>query len=238
MYPIATFESIANIIKKAGKIEGISMGYVDKVDTKRNAVVLTMYPKGDYLTKTYGTRDIEVVKISEDLFLGFNIAFSKTKDYKDLKKANLPFKALSLQFFHKEEILCKAEWSCESIPDGEIPHPQPHWHFIKDEVLDDEILEDVNEESGNGEGDFNQFLQQQNGNADNKGMFDPGNDREQPQKNEEEDSFNVARMHFAIDSMWHIPIEERKEVEITQKAIESWTDSCVKSIIHEHDFRL
>lgn len=203
-------------------------------DTKHEFDVMCLFPRNETLksVKPYSEeRSITTIQIAEDLYMGLNISYchDKKQNYNDPEKRNrlnLEFRGISIQFFHKDSLICKAEWSNEYPDDRKEVHPQPHWHFIKDAVDEGELLQSVE----CFEGDFNDML------ADEElGGFDPDAESE---KKEEKDTFNILRMHFAIDSQWHKGRQQREIISPTKLNLLNWIECCIESMIKEHAFKL
>lgn len=162
--------------------------------------------------------------------MGFNISWFNNKT-----AAQTSFlKGISMQFFHLEELICKAEWAFE---DGDIEadeevedvlsHPQPHWHFVKQ-------IEGLIERKKVKPQGFMEFV----GN-NNVGQQVPRFGVQAQNNNDEEtevvyDSFEVNRMHFAQLERW---LDDTKNPsKIDYKHIKNWIEKCIKSVQYQHDF--
>ena len=137
-----------------------------------------------------------------------------------------------MQFYHKDLKICKAEWSNEDYNQDEVHHPQPHWHFEK-ENQNDEVPEDTTGD------DFEEFLKREE--PETGYVFDPSNVDDEPLEEKEivdhDDGFDVGRMHFSICSPWHDFSKRNKMIKPYNDVILSWFKSCLESMIYEHKFR-
>ena len=177
--------------------------------------------------KKYGDKDVSVIKIDEGLFLGANISFQR----KGGDRNKFEFKSISLQFFHNDFLFCKAEWSCADNVDEITDHPQPHWHFIQHNIT----LESDNSHNQN----FNDYLQEKNDENENYDgdfvTFLTGVNAQEDKDNEID--LDISRMHFAMDSMWHLKPNDWEPVTASPKVIKYWLENCLTNIKAEHRFR-
>lgn len=229
-FPIDVAKAISNVTSISQ--DDIKFDY--SFDSQHNEDIMCLFPCDEKLksVKAYSDeRSIITILIAEDLYMGLNISYyhDKSKNYHNSekrRKLNLEFRGISIQFFHKDILICKAEWSNDYTDDKNKLHPQPHWHFIKDAVDEDGSLH--SEQCF--EGGFDEMLEEED-----IGEFDPDAFNE---KKEEKDTFNILRMHFAIDSQWHKGRMQREHILPTKQNLLNWIECCVESMIIEHGFRL
>lgn len=175
----------------------------------------------------YDGRTIDAIELGNNLRLGFNISW-----YRPDRGANaqtMYLKGISIQFFHIDDMICKAEWDFEDKDDEEeSKHPQPHWHFIKEDIITNPdpvqqgfLAQNQDEEQLQGPPRFGDEVQEQ----------------PEPQIAVEErlDYLQVKRMHFVQVAKW-LQNDMTNNSNIEYGRIKNWIICCVKSVKEQHDF--
>lgn len=175
----------------------------------------------------YDGRTIDAIELGKNLRLGFNISWHKSDRGANAQKMYL--KGISIQFFHMDDMICKAEWDFEDKDDEkESIHPQPHWHFIKEDIL---VIPDPVQQGFMAQ---NQDVEQQQEplrfGEEIQELPDP-----QIAAVERLDYLQVKRMHFVQVAKW-LQNDMTNYSNIDYDDIKNWITCCVKSVKDQHDF--
>lgn len=159
--------------------------------------------------------------------MGFDITWHDPKS--TARNVRHCLRSINMKFYHKELLICRAEWDCENEKGSIITHPQPHWHFAKNSPT---IAGTSPAHNG-----FANYAQ--NGETGNQivrfgEVANQGIQAAQPKQDEnaDTDNFDIVRIHFATSSRWPENIAENREPQ--KNEIISWFIHCIESMKEQH----
>lgn len=177
------------------------------------------------------------IKIGNKLYVEVNTSFYQYKLQRDGKKnlikfgkKQIPFKSLSLQFYHNDMLLCKADWACVFNSAGnEQEHPQPHWHFDPEQIFQKEEKEKTDSD-GKGVPRFTEVLRNEKPVA--IPVFKPKETQEVEKESTSKIAYPLVKIHFATSSNW--PDNDNENPDISEENLKHWFTHCISSIQTEH----
>lgn len=174
--------------------------------------------------KPYMSRSVDAIYLGNDLWMGFEMTwYDPNSTARNVKHC---LHSINLKFYHKLELICRAEWECEDEGGPIITHPQPHWHFDNNSPSS---VEHVPTQNG--------FTSYANNGEDAKQIVRFGevtNKKEQVAENVEKaaDNYDIVRMHFSISSKWPDNIMTNRAPQ--KNEILNWLVCCARSMKEQH----
>lgn len=177
------------------------------------------------------------IKIGDKLYVEVNTGFYQYRvqkngniSYINIGTKRLPFKSLSLQFYHNDMLLCKADWACVFNSAGnEQEHPQPHWHFDPEQIFPKGEEEKTNSD-GKDVPRFTEVLRNEKPAA--IPAFKPKEAQEVEKESTSKIAYPLVKIHFATSSKW--PDNDNENSDITEDRLKHWFKHCISSILTEH----
>lgn len=184
----------------------------------------------DSIPIEYDERYIDTISLDNGLRIGMNVSWYSNPQGAKIQSTYL--KGISIQFFHVNELICKAEWACEMPKETEYEHPQPHWHFIK-------RITSTTESVGPSPNGFINSVEDAT-KSTVIGRFGEDESVITPEQEAYNNSgFSTKRMHFAISSRWPDGREGNiSDGELSRSKLFNWIRLCIISVMKQHDCRL